>query len=673
MPDIKSKSRTPHYRVDNPNANNGVVEELEPVTKFVLDCWETWDSFWADKFNKFEEYYKQWKNRPPQRDEEWQAQFQKRLSWQAVATLVARYHSILFPVSAPVEAEATETQDEGYRILAKSIVSHWFKLGKVTKEFLSGMRSAGIYGTGLYEDDWFVRTALVAEKKEKQIPDFRALVNEQGNKLLDAEGNIRSEQIGFKTILSEEKKRKIVEDRYRVRKTSIFSWRIHPYKKDDDDDYPVIKQEFITYNDLVLFEKRLRSAGVSRFENMDKIEKDRFAIDQASYNRIKTDSGFKDKNNPLLEILIYWGFYEDKDSTGEEQNPQAEKKPRWIGIVNRKYKLWEADNPFWHQKSPLTHIVWTEDEQESYYGIGVVEIGKDAEDRANSNVNIRIDERKKNSRGGGWYNANDKKIKRADLQRNVPGLWKACSDVNASVKPDLPIPKSTLDDYKEEETAVNDHREITGATTSILPTADINQQHKTLGGMELLASQGLQRLKPDLSMMEIMGIRRLANRAFLMTRQFMTLPQTIELIASEDQLKQFNLSRIYKMEPNQLIGGVNFFCTGLSESIDKIQSIDKALKFMEVLQKTSPGNPFIFYLTKKIALWLGFEDADKFLQDNQMPMMAQPGQPGMPGGQQIPPQTQGLPPQILQMIMQRMQGMQQGAGQQQPVNQAGII
>jgi hypothetical protein len=188
-------------------------------------------------------------------------------------------------------------------------------------------------------------------------------------------------------------------------------------------------------------------------------------------------------------------------------------------------------------------------------------------------------------------------------------------------------------------------------------------------------------------MMEIMGIRRIANRAFMLSRQFMSLPQAIELVASEDKLKQFNLQKIYKMEPYQLIGGVNFFCTGLAESIDKMQNIDKALKFMEVLQKTTPGNPFIQYLTKKIALWLGFEDAEQFLSaipmapqggmpqgapvppgvppgmpmppqgmppvpPNQMPMV-RPGMP--PQGGPMPQQGQGLPPQLLMQIISQMQ------------------
>lgn len=652
-PETKTKSKTPHYKTDSTLDNQqSEVVELEPVVKYVVDCWEEWDSYWADTLNKFEDFYKRWKHKPPKRDEEWQAQFQKKLTWQAVAALVPRFFSILFPVSAPIEAEATETQDEGYRILAKSIVTHWFKLGKIIKEFLAGMRSAAIYGTGLFEDGWLVKTGTITEKVEKQIPDFRAMVDEKGNKILDGAGNIRSEQVGTKTIITEEKKKKIIEDRYNLKKTSIFSWRIHPYKKSDDDNYPVIKQEFITYNDLLDMERQAEKYGINKFENMQEIKEDKFKANEKDKTRIQNDGNFKDTKNPQIELLIYWGYYSDDE--------KEEKKPMWIGIANRKYRLWKRENPYWHQKPPLLHIVWTEDEKESYYGIGLSEIGADAEDRANNNVNIRIDERKKNIRQGGWYNVNDKKIKKSDLQKNIPGLWRGCSDVNASAKPDMPIPKSTGDDYKEEEVSVNDHREITGATPSLLPTADVRQQHSTLGGIELLQGQGLQRLKPDLSMMEIMGIRQIANRAFLLTRQFMDLPQTVELVASDDKLKQLNLQKIYTMQPYQLMGGVNFFCTGLSESIDKIQNIDKAIKFMEVLQKTSPGNPFIMYLTKRIALWLGFEDAESFM--NNIPTGTVPPQGT---GIQQPQMPQGLPPQLIQMIQQKM--MAEG------VNQGGMI
>jgi len=697
MSEYKDKSKTPHYKVDNNLDKNKNIDALNPIVKEITDMWDDWDEYWSTRLSDFEKYYDRWIGKAPKRDEDWQSAFHKRLTWQAEKTLVARYHSALFPVSAPIEAEAVEVNDEMQRILAKSLVGHWFKLGKFTKEFLSTMRSAAIFGTGLFEDDWYVRKEQITERTEKQIPDFRALVDVNGEKVLDEYGNIKAEQVGYKTISQEEKRLKVVEDRYRIRKANIFAWRVHPYKIDDDDDYPVIKQEFITYDDLLERQAEAEKYGYTKFDNMGLVEQDKTKSKEEDLKRLQKDGEYIDDDNPRIEILHYWGLYSDESIDNKGKKSYSDKKPMWIMVANRKHILKKQENPYWHKKPPLFHIVWTEDEKPSYYGIGLAQIGGDSEDRANVNVNIRTDVKKKSIRGSGWYNAMDKKIKKSQLQSNLPGLMRACSDVNNAVKYDLP-PGVAPEDYKEEEVAVNDHREITGATTSLLPTADVGQQHKTLGGMEIMVSQGMQRLKPDLSMMEVMGIRKIANRAFLLTRQFMTKNETIRLIASESQLKQFNLTKIYTMTPKELMGGMHFFCTGLSESIDKAQNIDKLLKYAEMTSKVPAMQAVTNYqaIAKRVALWLGFEDVDEFVQSvnnmqipiaqaqpqglppgmpgqppmplpNQQPMMNRPLMPMAPP-QGMPPQMQPggngnrLPPQILQMIMQNMMQKQMRGG-----------
>jgi hypothetical protein len=178
-------------------------------------------------------------------------------------------------------------------------------------------------------------------------------------------------------------------------------------------------------------------------------------------------------------------------------------------------------------------------------------------------------------------------------------------------------------------------------------------------------AQAIAKLKPDLSMMEIMGIRVMANRGFLLTRQFMTKNETIELVASEDQLKQFNIGKIYTMTPKELMGSVNFFCTGVSESLDKLQNIDKLLKFAEVTSKIPAMQAIINYqaIGKRIALWLGFEDVDNFINFTapMLPMsqknsgMLVPPRP-MLSRWAIPPggNGRGLPPELLTLIAQRM-------------------
>jgi hypothetical protein len=620
-----------HYRTDE-TIDEPQKEEIDKTVAYVRDCWEQWDAHWGSKMSHFESLYDRWLGKPTKREEDWQSDFNKKLSWQAEKTLVARFHSALWPNSAPIDVDSTEVDNDLQAIISRSIVAHWFKIGKFSLEFLKGMRAAGIYGTGLFEDDWLVRKEEVTKREEIEIDDIREVIDEKGNPVLDEEGRLRSRKIGKKKVKKEKRQKEVVEDRYRVQKANIFAWRIHPHKLSDDDNYPVIKQEFITYDDLVRREAELAKYGVAAFENMDEIKKDNFKIKEGDRKRLNKDGEFVDKKNPQLEVLNYWGLYSEDE--------EKEKKPMWIMIINRKYKVKVIDNPYWHKKPPLFHIVWTEDEKPSYYGIGVVEIGKTAEDRANSVVNIRTDERKKNVKGGGWYNALDKKIKKSHLHSSVPGHYKPCSDVNNAVRPDIPIPSSP-DDYKEEEVAVNDHREITGATTSLNPSEDKTQQHDTLGGMKLLLDSAAQRLKPDLTTMEMMGIRQMANRGMLLTLQFMTKPEMIEIIASSDEKKKHQLDKVYELTPGEIIGKVNFFCTGLSESIDKAQNIDKLMKYAEVAGKIPPMAAITNFegIAKRVGLWLGFEDVEEFIQMN-------PDSPLQPAAPEVPPGVPGLPPGV---------------------------
>ena len=701
------QEKVSHYNTKSTADSSKKTETLEPIVMFVKDSWESWDAHWGNKLQEFERYYSAWLGTPPKRDEDWQSQFHKRLSWQAEKTLVARYHSALFPTSAPIDTDSTEINDELQALVGKSMVAHWFKIGLISKEFLSGMRSAAIYGTGLFEDEWYQKVDTVPEEKDVQEPDYRPMVLPDGNRIFDEDGNVRTEEVGIKTVKKLQWNKKIIEDRYKVKKASIFSWRIHPNKLNDDDDFPVIKQEFVTYNDLKRKETEAKTMGYSAFNNMDLIEESIFG-DNKDLKRLEKEGEYKDDKNPRIELLHYWGFYSDTKKD-ENNKSKTEEKKMWITIANRQYLIQKKENPRWDKKPPLFHIVWTEDEKPSYYGIGVVQIGKDAEDRANLNVNIRSDMKKKLLKGGGWYNALDKKIKKKELQTAVPGLYRACSDVNSAAKPDIPI-TLTPDDYKEEETAVNDHREITGATASLAPTGNRKDVPDTLGGMQMMLSQSVQKLKPDLVMMELMGVRQIANRAFILTRQFFKQNKAIELVASQDELKRLGVSKVYQYTPDMITQNLNFFCTGLSESIDKAQNIDKLTKLMELTSKIPPAQAITNYpnIIKRIALWLGLEDVEDFITMNpNMPMQPMqppqpaggpqgvPGQPqGMPQGgpQGMPPQMPpnmggrmpppgpggngGLPPQlqmILQQMMQRRMQQQQGMPQGMPNRPQPII
>ena len=217
------KGKTPHYRTDLPSQKKQPVE-IDPVVKFVVDAWTKWDAHWADKFIKFESYYDKWIGMPPKRDEPWQAQHHKRLSWQAEKVLTSRYHTALFPKAAPIAPIATEVVDEMQGILACSMTSHWFKIGKFAAEFLRAERPAAVYGTGLFEDGWIQKVEEVPRKVEKEVGDFRPMTNAvTGEPVLDENGSVRSTQIGSKKVEQEEMRKEVVEDRYFVKKGNLAS------------------------------------------------------------------------------------------------------------------------------------------------------------------------------------------------------------------------------------------------------------------------------------------------------------------------------------------------------------------------------------------------------------------------------------------------------------------
>ena len=633
-----------HYRTDYPKDEKEKTK-LHPDVQWVNDNWDSWDSHWSSKFSDFEGYYDQWLGKPPVRLEDWQANFNKKLTWQAEKTLVARFHSALFPNSAPVDTDGTEAVDELQSILAKSIVAHWFKIGKFSQEFLAGMKSAAIYGTGLFEDDWYQKVELKPEFSEVEEDDLRPMVDNEQNAITDDKGNVKTYKVGTKKVMREVERYKIVEDRYRVKKANIFAWRFHPDKLDDDDDFGAMKIEYLTFDTLLFRQAEAVKMGFAPFDNMDKIKDDKSNADQEDTKRLQKDAGFIDDKDPKLQVIHYYGFYPDSKDKDEDGEPR--KKPMWLTVVNRKFLLRKRPNPFWHKKPPVIRIVWTEDEKASYYGIGLAQIGKEAEVRANENVNTRTDIKKKIVKGRTYYNKTDKKIKKGELSKNYPGQYIGCTDVN-NFKPEVVQPLSP-DDYKEEETAVNDFREVTGATASLNPTEDISQQHKTKGGMQMLLSNSLQKLKPDLLMMEMSGIRRMANRGFLLTMQYFSEPKMIKLMASQDQKRRLRLNELYSLTPGEIKKSVNFICTGLSESMEKEDRIKKLLSFAEVSAKIPPLQAIVNYqgIGKQVAMYLGFENIEDLINMGEGDPLA-PTQPqGMPqgmgpGGQIMPP---GMPQQ----------------------------
>lgn len=624
---------------------------IPPEVKFVVGEWKKYDAYWQSRLSDFDHYYEVWKGKKPERPEEWQAQHNKKLVFQDERNLVSRFHSALFPTEAPIDHSATEDIDEVNAIIAKSMVAHYFKMGNdetVQTEFLKMQRSSGIYGTGYGETEWFQKRAWIFDKGEVEEDDYRSLRGPNGF-LLDKDGNVQTQLLDVKKkVFREKKSYGVVDNRPRLKFTNIFAWRVHPKKMCPEDGYPAIKQEFVSYETLLDMQEEAKALGFEPFEaeGITRLKEMKVQVKESDYSRHLRGGDFKDQDNPEVELKHYWGLYALQDEKGTPK-----KVPTWITIANDAILLRKIRNPHWHQSPPLVKIVWTFDPKESWYGIGLPEIGEASEARVNDIINYRFDNLTKIINVGGSYNANDPKIEKRLLSVSSPGLWRPCSEPGKSYQYDRP-PDVTTGAYVEEQRATEDHRDTTGSVASLAPTSDPKQEKKTLGQSQISLHGATERLKPDLKMQELQGVKVVANRFHMLLRQFGVKEELIELLASEDELKRFKLEKMMQIDPKRLIGKADFYCTGLSEFLEKEQMIEKLLKFREITQNDPTIN--IQEVNRRIANLMGFPDIEKLV--NPLPLQPQtagqtpPGAPPLPGQPFQPDLPAGLPSQIPQAL-----------------------
>jgi hypothetical protein len=199
-----------------------------------------------------------------------------------------------------------------------------------------------------------------------------------------------------------------------------------------------------------------------------------------------------------------------------------------------------------------------------------------------------------------------------------PGKVTICSDVMASVKW-LEVPNVTAEAYKEEELCKTDFRESTGATSSMMPSDSVDDQHKTAMGIQLMQGAAGMRFRPVLKNIEADGIQATAQFFFSNARQFMTIPEWIQIVGEEGQ--KYNV----RVSPEQIQSKVFFIPTGLSETVNKETQIANLMRFRELAVNDPTINRSD--LNRRIGELMGFKDLDK-LVIKQQPMVQGPQQLG---------------------------------------------
>jgi hypothetical protein len=554
--------------------------DLKKFTNHVVKEFDRYEKFHGDRFAKCDKYYKLWKGEIGTKPQSWMNNVHVPMMIEAEQTITPRIHTALFPTDAPVDCQVEGDTPQQAGVVVKNLVQHYFRVSNVKGKFVPALTQNTIFGTGYLEGGtWLVRRGWV--------------VSETGERYYT-----------------------IIEARPDCKPVDFFEMFPHPAKVTMDDGLPLIRRRWVDAEYL----KSLSENPFFQFENL------RDALD----SKMEKDSGlsYDRKLGDEFEILDYWGPYDDEY---EKEGKLTVRKavPYWGIVINRKVCVRAIPNPYNHQMPPFIKIKLFEDGKPSWFGVGAGEIGTPSQDRLNKLVNQRLDNVDLILNKMGFYNANDTNLNKNQLMISKPGKWIGVSDTTTSVRW-MDTPDVTTEAYKEEEVAKQDFRESTGATSSMMPTDDANDQHRTAMGIQLLQGAAGMRFKPVVASIETDGIQALAMFFFSNARQFMTMPEWIQLVGEEGE--KYNV----RVSPEDIQAKVYFIPTGLSETVNKETQIGNLMRFRELAMQDPTINRS--EINKRIGELMGFKDLDKLVVQ---------GQPIQMGAGKLSPEEQ-------KMIQQRI-------------------
>ena len=543
-----------------PKENAGTKD---PMNDFVVKEFDRYENFHRDRFNQAQKDYDNWIGKAPKREHPWMNAVHVPVTFEGEQTITPRLFTALFPTDAPVDVkvEGEAAEQQGIRI--KGIIQHYFRICDVQGEAHDSMSDASLFGTGYIEGgSWYVKQGWVH----------------------DRESGVR-----YKTL---------IESRPDCKFVSFFEIFPHPAKRRMDDDLPLIRRRFSDAE----FLKKLGNNPEMKIKNLAK------ALDST----VPMKSGmstYMNKKRDEYEILEYWGPWDESYTGSDGTVVKNEAVPHWITVVNRSVVIRAIPNPYDHQMPPFCKLVFVPDRKNSWFGVGVGQIGRSTQERLNKLVNQRLDNVDLVLNKQGCYNGSDTFLNTKKLQVSKPGLWHKVQDVTTTLKW-METPDVTASAYQEEALAKQDFRESTGATAQLMP-GNKSEQHRTALGIQILQGAAGERFRPILRRLEVDLIQKLAMFFFSNLKQFMTEPEWVLITGKNGRVEPIEIT------PEQIQAKVLFVPTGISETVNKEAQINNLMRYKEITQQDPTINRQ--EINKRIGELFGFKDVEKLLTPMQAP------------------------------------------------------
>jgi len=523
--------------------------------EYVKKEFERYEKFHDERFAKCQKYYDMWSGKLPKKPEPWMNNIHVPMMIEAEQTITPRVYTALFPTDAPVDCQVEWDTPAQAGVVVKNLIKHYFRVANVQGKSWSALTQNTLFGTCYLETgSWLVRRGWV--------------VGEDGQRYYT-----------------------LIESRPDCKQVDFFEMFPHPAKLTMDDGLPLIRRRYCDAEYL----KSLSENPFFMFTNL----KDALDSKLVKPSNLSYDKSDKDE----YEILDYWGPY-DEQYEKDEKIVVKKAVPYWGIVINRTIVVRAIPNPYNHQQPPFSKGKLFEDAMPSWFGIGIGQIGHPSQERGNKIVNQRLDNVDIIMNQERLVNASDTVINRKKLGISKPGQVHFVSDINSSIKW-AEVPNVTTEAYKEEELCKTDFRESTGATSSMMPSDSVDDQHKTAMGIQLMQGAAGMRFRPVLKNWEADVIQTTAQFFFSNARQFMTIPEWVQIVGEEGQ--KYNV----RVTPEQIQSKVFFIPTGLSETVNKETQIANLMRYRELAVNDPTINRT--ELNKRIGEFMGFKDMDKLV------------------------------------------------------------
>lgn len=624
----------------------------DEIASWVMTRFHESKNYYAQMFDKFNTWDKQYFSIPEARAYDWQSNVFVPATYKAIKTLLARIIAALFATTPPFDVVGVEEKDKPGEIPKKQLVGWQFEKTKVFEKFVVFVLQALTRGTSLGKVYWKKEYTYVPQNVPVDYEET-VFVDEQGKPLKKGKSRqvkkTKNETQYLKTVSYEGPDFEVLDinggffvDPYATDLAS--AWKIHrtvrseDYLRKNKDKYDNIDEALKTEypGDTMWQHPRLEGLGLSEPSSIP-----------------STDGDVEDTDEKLqkYEILEFHGQFDINNDGFLEDSI--------ITVCNRSVTIKKKINPY--QEGCFVNIGIMPVLNEFYWQ-GICELVEHLQVELNDKRNQRLDNVNLCLQKILAYveDAVDPRIMKAFVFK--PGAKLPVKDLNA-LKWEAPD-DVTASSYNEEKILQDDIQETSGAVSVMQAQSQGSDVHRTASGLFMLKGEAETNIKLIVQMIETMGLAQIAKKYDALNKDFMSKAQTVRILGKNGYEYPIVTPEIYRSYD------CDFVFKGASAYVNREIRLAQLTKLMDIFSKV-PQLLMQFdpvKLGKMVSGILGFNE-NELMRDAQIENILQQrgltpqlnsqglgGSPGVSGNDALSGMVNnGLPLNQIASLMEKMQ------------------